>query len=517
MKRRDWLILLGFLGLTLLLRLGTFHKSVIDFDESYFLLLGRSILRGEVPYTTLWEHSPPGGFVLFALIEALLGQSVLALRIATWLIVALEGFLLYRLGRATSGGNEAAGVIAGTLYAVFTVNNLGLAGHRELFLAPCVTLAVYLLLTAAPRPSNARLLLAGLAIGCALQLKYMYLFEAAAVFLIATVLVVAEQQRSRAMIGALAKNYMLLAVGPVLSATLPSTYFALNGHWAEFADANFRAATTYARNTPYTIKYLTERLIWQTRSNTLIWIGALLAPIYLVFGKDVDRRKRLNMVALLIWFGLALVGTMSTGRYWDHYYLQLVAPGSLLTALLIVEALRAVASDGLRFALVAALILVSSLYWVGYPRLFDSAVVVYKYYLRGTQPPADGPRVVSDYLRGRVKHDDAIFVPAYEPIIYYMVDARIPTKHAFPPHLTNPNFLAEGIDQVGEIGKALDKHPLYVIIQIPPSNDYENREVDAELTGRLARDYVLEKSFPAVETFTNRDITVEAFRLKAQP
>ena len=69
MKRRDWLILVGFLALTLVLRFSAFFETVIDWDETNFLLMGRDLLRGYAPYTTVYDHSPIGATLLFALAQ----------------------------------------------------------------------------------------------------------------------------------------------------------------------------------------------------------------------------------------------------------------------------------------------------------------------------------------------------------------------------------------------------------------------------------------------------------------
>ena len=98
MKRHDWLILVGFLALTFVLRFSAFFRTVVDWDETIFLMMGRDLLRGYAPYTTVYEHSPIGGTLLFALAQLIFGQTVLAIRILTWLAVALKSFLLYRLG-----------------------------------------------------------------------------------------------------------------------------------------------------------------------------------------------------------------------------------------------------------------------------------------------------------------------------------------------------------------------------------------------------------------------------------
>jgi len=521
MRRKDGVILAGFLALTLLLRFGTFFKSVIDFDESFFLLMGRSLLRGEIPYTTIASHDPIGTAALFALAQIVFGQSVLSIRILTWLATALEGFLLYRLSIAALGKRGAAiGIIAGTLYAFFTLINLGLAAHQEIFLAPCVTFAMIMLMPGATlRPRPIRLLLAGLALGFALQLKYQYAFECAAVFLIAAGVIISEHGGSvRESIPALLKSYALLAAGPLLITGLVGAIMALHGYWADFFDTNFRSAAIYVGGEPFDWLSLVRRLISQVRLNTLIWLGVILAPFYLVFVPDADREERRALLYGLTWFGLAFVGTCISRRFFEHYYLQLVAPASLVTAVVIVGALRSItAQRRIRYALALTLILAGPLLTLGYPPLFDSAALVYRHYLRGQALPVDGPQAVSAYLQGRVKPDDYLYVADYEPIVNYWVDARIPTKYAFPIYLTDQVFAREGIDQLGELRRIFEKRPVYVVRQSPPSRDFNNPPLAAELDGYLAQAYTLEKTIPANETFTGRPINVEIYRLRAQP
>jgi len=41
------------------LRISTFFQSVIDWDESVYLLMSKSILDGNLPYIQVWDHKPP--------------------------------------------------------------------------------------------------------------------------------------------------------------------------------------------------------------------------------------------------------------------------------------------------------------------------------------------------------------------------------------------------------------------------------------------------------------------------
>jgi 4-amino-4-deoxy-L-arabinose transferase-like glycosyltransferase len=509
---RDLLVVSGFLALSLALRLGSFGRSVIDLDESFFLMLGRSLLRGEIPYTTIFEHSPMGGFALFAGIQVVFGQSVLAIRIAAWLGVGLASYLVYRLAKRIAGGTEIAGLLAGLLYIVFTLYNLGLAAHREIFLAPLVAFAALMLIPERGRPGSWRILAAGIAMGCALQLKYMYVFEAAAVALMATAQILWDERRpARAMVLELMRAYALLAAPAVLIVGGEAAYFALAGHWQEFVIANFGSAAAYVENQPYSLAYLGRRLTWQTRTYTLVWLGAVLAPFYLL--ARPDRVQRIRVACIVAWFVFALAGTMSTGRYWDHYYLQLVAPGSILTAVVLAGLLSAAPAGFRGYKAFVLLFALAPLYTLVYPPALAS-VGLLKDAARGQMPPADGPVLVSDYLKARLRPGEAVWVADYEPLVYYLVDPVVPTRYSFPMHLTNLDFGRLGIQQMAEFRRIMDTRPAYVVLQSPPSDDMTFPALKAELATRLATDYVLEKEIAANESFSGKPIAVQIYRLK---
>jgi len=52
-------VLLGYLALSMLLRLPFSFVSVIDWDESTFIIMGQEILDGHLPYTRLWDFKLP--------------------------------------------------------------------------------------------------------------------------------------------------------------------------------------------------------------------------------------------------------------------------------------------------------------------------------------------------------------------------------------------------------------------------------------------------------------------------
>ena len=111
---------LAFLAVTaLFFRLIAFPQAVIDWDESVYLLMARSMLQGHMPYTAVWDHKPPGVYVLFLLAQVLFGQSILSIRILAVLAVTASCFLLYLYGRNVLGSRRI-GLLAGLFYAIFS-------------------------------------------------------------------------------------------------------------------------------------------------------------------------------------------------------------------------------------------------------------------------------------------------------------------------------------------------------------------------------------------------------------
>src|SRR5262245_33909797 len=92
-------VLLGYLVLSALLRLPFSFVSVIDWDESTFIIMGQEILDGFLPYTRLWDFKPPLAFAAYAVAIATLGHSIEAVRVAGTICVALTGLAVYLAAR----------------------------------------------------------------------------------------------------------------------------------------------------------------------------------------------------------------------------------------------------------------------------------------------------------------------------------------------------------------------------------------------------------------------------------
>ena len=522
MRRKDWLVLVGFAAGVLLLRLATLPRSVLDWDESLFLIMGRALLRGEAPYATVWDHSPLGAPILLAFAQMVFGQSVIVLRLVTWLAVTFAAFALYRLGNLL--GRQGAGWIAGVCYAVLSLTNTGLAAQRELLFAPFVAAALYLILSCdadAARPARRtglRFLLAGLLLGFGLQLKYLYVLDVAAVGLIATLVLWPQRPASlRAFAGRTLPYYALLAVGPILFLGLTAGYAALKGSFSDYLYANFIVGGAYVASGKFALADLFKRLIGQVTGSPLLWVSLALTPIYLARARDVARPERRAFLFVLIWLAAAFAGTLISGKLWSHYFLQLLPPLCLLTGLLLTGTLRPDPGyDPVKRNLALILAVAASLLPLIHPPLASSLALLRSCVLRGAELPPDRPAQVAAYLAARVTPEDGIYVADYEPILYYLVDARQPTRYIFPPHLISARF--EGVDvnqPLQELDQIMTEQPRYVIRTSPPITNFSNAAYRDALDQYLAERYVIEKQFETTATSEDGPYAVVLHRLRS--
>ena len=524
MTRKDGLVLAVLALAVLVLRFSALSRTVLDWDESSWLLAGQGILRGQSPYAVSWEHGPQGLAVLFAAAQLLFGQSVLSIRLLTWLAVTLEAFLLYRLGGLLGRAGAGAGVIAAVLYAVLSLTSDGWAAHRELFLAPLLTAALLLLLTAGPATALARRagwhwLAAGLLLGFGLQLKYLYVFDVAAIGVIGLVALARGWQNGiQKLVARTWTLAALLLAGGLAAWAIEVTAFLPSGDFSEYVFGHFTASAAYSGAVDLSLDVLKTRIVQQLSHAPLLWLSLALTPIYLfaVAGDDSSRRERRALAALVVWTGVALVDAVFTKRLWLHYFLVLLPPLCLLAGLLITGLIRPDDRLGRARRVLALVLLVGApLVPVVLPAAAASAGWLGQVAVRGTPAPQDAPATVAAYLRAHTAPDDTIYIADYEPIVYYLAGRRAATRYAFPPLLIDEQFAAiDRIDPLAELDAILAGQPRYVVRVAPPSSDLTNAAFAAALDQRIAANYRLEHTVPATDTFTDLPITVHLYRLK---
>ena len=73
--------------------------SVIDTDESLYLIIAQHWLRGELPYQSIWDQHSVGLPAFFAIVQSFFVGSVAAIRVTAALAVATIATIVYITAR----------------------------------------------------------------------------------------------------------------------------------------------------------------------------------------------------------------------------------------------------------------------------------------------------------------------------------------------------------------------------------------------------------------------------------
>lgn len=330
--------LTALLGWCLVVRAPTFLRSVIDSDESLYVLMADQWRQGHLPYLTVWDHKPPGVYWLFRMALDLFGHSMLSIRLLACMFVFAAAAFVYAIGCIATGDRTAA-FMAGVAYPAFSILWRGTAANVEHFFI-ALDLAGVLILTVlhVRRPSGARrwwcVIGAGFCFGLALQLKYIAVFEIAFFFFVYAI------REWRALDRGHRGQLLLELAAMVLAASGPTAlavaYFWTFGQVDEFLRANFWANLRHASPQPTAGRLIAGLLSWGRWlvESASLWITPVLLcfrrPRIFAASQASPVGSRGVAPALAVWVLVGLVEASSTWRFYAHYFLVTLPPLCLL-------------------------------------------------------------------------------------------------------------------------------------------------------------------------------------------
>jgi len=496
-RRLAWIAALALLPpLVLALRWASFLPSVIDWDESLYLLQAREWLRGRWPFSGVWDLHPPGAPGLIALAFLLLGEQIGTVRLLGAACVTATGYGLFALVRV-AGGPPALGYGAAVLYAGHSVLLGGLASNTEILFAPFVVAALVIALGGALRdeaPRWWRLLAIGAMIGPALLIKQVVFPEGCLAFavLVGPALLAGAMPARRLLLFALA--YAGLCALP--TALLGGAY-ALRGEFGVWWESMIEAPFLYAAG-----RVSAEQALWRivTAALALRWLLLLALGAGFAFRSSVPELRRLAAFGLL-WLAVAALAVAGPGMFFPHYFLIALPPLALLAALgaLMLSRLATPRRAGaLMLAAVAAVsadVLATDLQ----PRLARGFAL----------GSPDTPRRIAALMNEELRPGETIFVPNYQPVVYFLTEAALPTRFPFPVHLTGSFARLAGIDTDAEVRRILDARPRFVVL-----DRSEWFAMRASAMALLTE--ALEESYELAASFAEERGTVELWRLVEQ-
>ncbi|MBN2241704.1 MAG: glycosyltransferase family 39 protein [Acidobacteria bacterium] len=439
---------------------------MIDHDESTYLVIADEINEGKLLYTDVTDIKPVGIFYITAAFLKIFGNTIFGFRLFGAVVIGLTSFLLYKIKLSIGHGRRAA-LASGILYIFFISiwTYYGVSVNTEHFFNLFTALAVYILFSSR---SAWRFPLAGIVIGTGFLIKIVVVFDITAIFLFLLITDWIGKKLTPRKLGL----YFISGVLFLVPFALVNLAFYLSGHFDDFRRIHYSAFFNYAQE----ISFIPS----------MLWILEFILkflPIFVFFFWSLLAGYRIRGYTIReklfagLWSAFCLASVLIPGKLFDHYFIQLMLPVSLLAGNFFspeVKKPRVVESLFSRktgYALLAFLIAVN---------LFIQKKAYYD--------EADCARERAKYIKEVLHCEASIYTSDSHQIIYFLLDALPPTRYVHPSLIFNKehNKTLE-IDGDKELRAILDKRPRCIITRDTPRS--------VLIAETLKKDYRLDQYF----------------------
>ena len=452
---------LFFIGLSIVLRFFSFFPSVLDHDESTYMVIGRDILQGKVLYTDVTDNKPIGIFIIYAILHWLFGYSIYLKRLFVALLVGVSASLIRHISKKIFQDNRVA-FWSGTIYILFSSLRIyyGLSPNTEIFFNFFTICGLHFLI----KKNNLALFVSGLLFGIGFMIKYVVLFDFLAICSFFFILQIIQ---NRKLTWQIISPFLFAALGFLILFLSINLYFWFGNNFSDFYSAMYIIPKSYAVNPSFDkfIKMLIDFAIWFAPFHVLI------AYVLLARNKVLENWHK---AFFIVWIAAVLLAIYLPGKGFNHYTIQLMVPFSLIAGLFFHPQIKE--QKFVKFILSKKIgVIIGITFVVGLEVASLGKNVLRK----------DRYKEVANYINQELEPGEQIYPSNFGQIMYYLTRSDAPTKYIHRSILSSDLHEIYGIDPNVEIKKIIDKEPKYVIVK----NEFEIVE------NLIREDYFLDKSF----------------------
>ena len=470
--------LVAILALTFYLRL-LYFGQMIDADVGNLSYMAWRMAEGEVLIDLEGPGKPPLYFMLYAVFIRLFGPSVFGLKMFGTIFVLMAVLTIYWVARQAYG--KQVGLLAALLFGVFSSGPMVEGGtvNLETVLHLPYILAIGLFLKATMSGRLRWYFLAGLCASLAMLVKQV----GGVLFFIFLCYGIYEWWRNPASLSkkqllypvrkprhlwrgwrkkcsflieggvqspALSNGvyrYLLLGGGALLPVIGILSFYHFHGYTLkQLYDSMLGSNLSYIhRGHEYTsvLKFFASSMKGILSENSLLWVGTMFAVAYLAWriwrgkGQASDR-------ILLWWVFWSFVVISITGTFFAHYFLQIIAPFSVLAAYGIVAAWKLAKSLSPLFRFVmqgvwTILLLIMVIFFIknDYKYFFSYTPVeqtVFQYRALDRLIDVYGiynfvQQQIASHIRARTDPTETVYVWGIAPQIYFLAQRKAATRY----------------------------------------------------------------------------------------
>lgn len=469
-----WLV--AIFSLTWLLRMN-FWGQPFEMDEGLHAYMGWGMLQGLVPFKDMYNTKPPGIYALHTLLFLMAEPTALNIKVFASLYTLVTATAVFFVARKLAG--DTAGLMAALLFGIFSSgpNIQGGGVNSEVFMILPYTLAAHSLIKAVQTGRSGAYLLAGIWTGVACTIKQVagvIFFWVAGYLLVHLWLEKEKPKRVRVL-----ANGIWVFLGSILPWLPFLLYFyahdALGDFYYWMVNANLKYIGDGYQELPNFSLFL-GRMKNVLSENGLLWILALLGIAWqwqkLRGPAGMEPKNGSRVEDWLIWMLMStwplfsFVGVMLGGRFFSHYYIQLIptlaVPGGIgLLSFIVKLRFQGVGffkrASGLMavLAIVCTLVLFVKTDFPYFLQYNGSEISLHQY----GSPLFSVTRFIGNHLGNQTEPEDLVYVWAVNPEINFYALRRSPS-----PFLIQTNFDHIPWNAYEEVVQSLQKEPPKYIV-----------------------------------------------------
>jgi hypothetical protein len=172
----------------------------------------------------------------------------------------------------------------------------------------------------------------------------------------------------------------------------------------------------------------------QFSANWLVW--GLAISYFFARVRGYYEGESAYLIFSVSWIFTGILAVLVSMLYWPHYFLQFNPAICLLAAMTLNMVLTELSKVSIRLSALTLFFLVFGGF---YNEIRDTTKdfinTVYGRYYNDIEYYGDLPRTIASEIEEKIGSGELIFVADYNPIIYSLLEAKLPTKYVFPPHL----------------------------------------------------------------------------------
>jgi 4-amino-4-deoxy-L-arabinose transferase-like glycosyltransferase len=475
-------ILVAILALTFYLRL-LYFGQYIDGDVGRAGYLGWRMAEGEVLIDIEGPGKPPLYSMLYAVFICLFGPSVMGLKMFGAVFVLMAVLAVYWVANQAYG--KKVGLLAALLFGVFSSGPMVEGGtvNLETVLHLPYILAIGLFLKASESGRLRWYFLTGMCAALATLVKQV----GGVLFFVFLCYGIHERwiKKDPFMLKQWFYPYIALAGGALLPVIGLVSFYHFHGYTLnQLYDSMLGSNLSYIqRGHEYTsvFKFFSSQLKVMLPENGLLWLGTMFAAAYLGWRIWRNRGQASDRI-LLWWVFWSFAVLWVTGTFWAHYFLQIIAPFSILAAYGIVAAwkLAKSLSPFPRFVgqgVWTILLVVMVIFFIktDYKYFFSYTPVgqtIFQYKGLNRSLEVYGlynvvQQQIAYYIRDNTDPTDTIYVWGIAPQVYFLAQRKAATRYINNSNMSilvtnNPFKALQAYAPIvmEEIGKS---HPAYIV------------------------------------------------------